>query len=558
MTGREQDAKDVVQDSLLNAFLRLGQFERRADLRTWLHRIVVNCALDHLRSRRRRPDISDPRPLSDVVDIAASSSPDPERLVASADCRRQVATAMNAMSPLERVRFALRHFEGCSISEIAQTVGIGQSAAKQHIFRAVRKIRLALASAERAVSHLGDEALVLHYYGEDGPGLVAIERHLRTCAQCAGAYEALARTLDAVTPPEHVEPEDDTLVIRQMIRDRLRDQSSLIGVNQSAFGETWGVALVWLVPLAYPLSLQALFSSGQSAQEHLGFIPLVAISLFWACAGPFLAVFALNRMAADRRGERASTRVLFAGALLAATSPALYLLVARLNVSLSLGSELWSWYGVIALGSLVALFRWPRAFSSRARFSDVHRLSAVILTVFVLGHVLNQALAFVSVPAYTAMRSVMRVASQEPAIYTLIVAAVGIQLVTGVAMGLKNARAGAAARNLQAVSGWYLAAFLLIHVFSGLLVSQPPPASTTATAVDQLNLLASPRAAASLPFLLLGVTAFLFHVGVYAHLAAMAYLAEAWVRRLSYAGALVGTTVVVTVGLALFGIHVTR
>jgi RNA polymerase sigma-70 factor (ECF subfamily) len=51
---------------------------------------------------------------------------------------------MNAMSPLERVTFTLRHFEGCSINEIAQTVGIGHNSAKQHIFRAVRKIRLAL------------------------------------------------------------------------------------------------------------------------------------------------------------------------------------------------------------------------------------------------------------------------------------------------------------------------------------------------------------------------------------------------------------------------------
>jgi len=144
ITGNEQDAKDVIQESLLNAYLHLEQFERRADLRTWLNRIVVNCALDHLRGLRRRPDRNDPRPLSDVVDTAASSSPDPERLVTSADWRRQVSAAMNTMSPLERVTFTLRHFEGCSINEIAQTVGIGNNAAKQHIFRAVRKIRLAL------------------------------------------------------------------------------------------------------------------------------------------------------------------------------------------------------------------------------------------------------------------------------------------------------------------------------------------------------------------------------------------------------------------------------
>src|SRR5207249_6516257 len=122
MTGNEQDAKDVVQESLLNAYLHLEQFERRADLRTWLNHILVNCALDHLRALRRRPDVDDPRPISDVVDTTASSSPDPERLVASADWRRQVAATMNTMSPLERVTFTLRHFEGCSINEIAQTV----------------------------------------------------------------------------------------------------------------------------------------------------------------------------------------------------------------------------------------------------------------------------------------------------------------------------------------------------------------------------------------------------------------------------------------------------
>src|SRR5215831_1536863 len=144
MTGNEQDAKDVLQDSLLNAFISFDRFEGRADLRTWLNRILVNCALDHLRGVRRRPDMHDPHPISDVANVAASLSPDPERLAASADWRRVVAAAMDGMSPLERVTFALRHFEGLSIAEIAQTVGISNTAAKQHIFRAVRKLRVAL------------------------------------------------------------------------------------------------------------------------------------------------------------------------------------------------------------------------------------------------------------------------------------------------------------------------------------------------------------------------------------------------------------------------------
>src|SRR5215470_7658470 len=144
ITGNEQDAKDVVQESLLNAYLHLEGFEKRADLRTWLNRILVNCAIDHLRGVRRRPDMHEPQPIEDVADTVASASPDPERLVSNADWRRHVSAAMKTMSPLERVTFVLRHFEGRSIAEIAETVGIGTNATKQHIFRAVRKIRLAL------------------------------------------------------------------------------------------------------------------------------------------------------------------------------------------------------------------------------------------------------------------------------------------------------------------------------------------------------------------------------------------------------------------------------
>jgi succinate dehydrogenase/fumarate reductase cytochrome b subunit len=395
------------------------------------------------------------------------------------------------------------------------------------------------------VNHLSDDDLVLHYYGENEPEIAGVEHHLRACAQCARAYETISRSLNAVTPPEFVEvPELPAL--RQMLRHRVREQTSrLSGL----------IALVWLVPLLYPVSLQALFGSGRWAQEHVVGIPFVALTLLWACAGPFLAAFALNRMTADRF-ERASTRLLVLGALIAAISPSLFLLVSRMNTSFNLG--LWSWYGVIAVASLTTLFRWPLASRSTGRFLYVHRLSALVLTVFVLAHVINQALAFVSVPAYAAMRSVMRLASQQPVSYTVMVTAVAIQIVSGAAMGMRKVRAGAVAWNLQAVSGWCLAAFLLMHVFSPLLVRQPQVATTVAPSVTQFNLLATPRAAATLPFLLIGVAAFLFHVGVYARLVALAYLAEASVRRLSYAGMVVAATVVVTVGLSLCGIHLIR
>src|SRR5579884_340578 len=56
MTGNETDAEDVVQDSFLRAYRQLNKFDERAAFSTWLYRIAVNCALDLVRSRKRRPE----------------------------------------------------------------------------------------------------------------------------------------------------------------------------------------------------------------------------------------------------------------------------------------------------------------------------------------------------------------------------------------------------------------------------------------------------------------------------------------------------------------------
>src|SRR6202050_5984428 len=54
MTGNQQDAEDVVQESFLRAYKQLGKFDERASFGTWLYRIAANCSLDLVRSRKRR------------------------------------------------------------------------------------------------------------------------------------------------------------------------------------------------------------------------------------------------------------------------------------------------------------------------------------------------------------------------------------------------------------------------------------------------------------------------------------------------------------------------
>ena len=156
MTGNEQDAEDVVQESFLRAYRHLGRFEARADFGTWLYRIVANCAVELMRSRRARRDLARIDPIDESApDAMAASEPGPERLAVSAEMKRQVEAALGDLSSLERAAFTLRHYEGWSIREIGRTLGLGTSATKHSIFRAVKKLRVTLQplreTASRAV-----------------------------------------------------------------------------------------------------------------------------------------------------------------------------------------------------------------------------------------------------------------------------------------------------------------------------------------------------------------------------------------------------------------------
>jgi RNA polymerase sigma-70 factor, ECF subfamily len=146
MTGNEQDAEDVVQESFLRAYRQLGRFESRANFGTWLYRIVSNCSVDLMRSKQARHDQVRGDSLDEAaVDLPAADVPGPERMAQSAEIERRVQDALRELSPLERAAFTLRHYEGRSIDEISATLGLGTSAAKHSVFRAVKKLRAALA-----------------------------------------------------------------------------------------------------------------------------------------------------------------------------------------------------------------------------------------------------------------------------------------------------------------------------------------------------------------------------------------------------------------------------
>lgn len=153
LTGNAEDAEDVVQDTWLKAHAQLGRFESRSNFRTWLTRIAINCSIDHLRVSKRKEPTFDPatfeqEPTRGWID---SADAEPDRLVLAGEIGARVDQTLLRMTTLERSAFMLRHLEGMSISEIGDALGLNTSATKHSIFRAVRKMRAALAPFKEGV-----------------------------------------------------------------------------------------------------------------------------------------------------------------------------------------------------------------------------------------------------------------------------------------------------------------------------------------------------------------------------------------------------------------------
>ncbi|HEY7214422.1 MAG TPA: sigma-70 family RNA polymerase sigma factor [Thermoanaerobaculia bacterium] len=145
ITGDEQSAEDAVQETFLRAYRSLDRFDARSQFGTWLHRIAVNAALDLARKQQRHRDRREDWPEETAGDEPLPSrDPGPDRIALSLEVERAVRSGMAELSPMERTAFVLRHFEGRSIAEICEQLGLGASAGKQAIFRAVKKLRRVL------------------------------------------------------------------------------------------------------------------------------------------------------------------------------------------------------------------------------------------------------------------------------------------------------------------------------------------------------------------------------------------------------------------------------
>lgn len=152
LTGSEQDAEDIHQEAFLKAYRYLGNFRFECSFYTWIYRIVTNLCLDLLRRRKsRREDQAvmidssgdEMDLLNNVSDERASANPDRE--LSRKYLGEKILSALDKLTPRERMVFELKHYQGLRLRTIGEMLNTTEETAKNTLFRATRKLRANLA-----------------------------------------------------------------------------------------------------------------------------------------------------------------------------------------------------------------------------------------------------------------------------------------------------------------------------------------------------------------------------------------------------------------------------
>ena len=145
--GRDEDARDVAQETFLRAFRALPGFKGQAKFSSWLYRIALNLCRDWIRRKKRTPVVEMPEGV-DVAELAAEQGPveSIEDLVARQEMSRIVAEGMKLLPDEQRTAIVLKEYHGLTFQEIADLQGCPLSTVKTRLYQGLRVLRRHLES----------------------------------------------------------------------------------------------------------------------------------------------------------------------------------------------------------------------------------------------------------------------------------------------------------------------------------------------------------------------------------------------------------------------------
>jgi len=146
------DAEDAVQEAYVNVVRYIHGFNRTSLLETWLHRIVVNCALMILRSRRRRPVLTNAQPetFAGMTSRAHGASVGlPIERLEHDEQRSLFRASLEGLPPMQRSVVHLRYANNLQVSAIANMLGVSAATVKTRLHRARRGLKHSIGAPAR-------------------------------------------------------------------------------------------------------------------------------------------------------------------------------------------------------------------------------------------------------------------------------------------------------------------------------------------------------------------------------------------------------------------------
>jgi len=140
--GREEDARDVCQETFLRAFRALPGFKGEAKFSSWLYRIALNLCRDWIRRQRRAPVVQMPEGI-DPSELAAERGPveSIEDLVGRRQLSAVVEDAMALLPEEQRTAIILKEYHGLTFQEIADMQGCPLSTVKTRLYQGLTVLR---------------------------------------------------------------------------------------------------------------------------------------------------------------------------------------------------------------------------------------------------------------------------------------------------------------------------------------------------------------------------------------------------------------------------------
>ena len=143
--GNVEDAKDILQEAFVKAYVGIRDFRGGSSFYTWFYRILVNLCKDSIRHKKVKSRIfADPLPGEGdepAVPESADGAPSPSEAAINSELKAKMDEAISKLPERQKAVFILKHVQGMKSAEIGQVLGCGESTVKVHLFRAEKALQ---------------------------------------------------------------------------------------------------------------------------------------------------------------------------------------------------------------------------------------------------------------------------------------------------------------------------------------------------------------------------------------------------------------------------------